>query len=95
MFWALAQWQKDREATRRERRRRSARDRAAGIAAGRAEGIAAGRAEGIAAGRAEGIAEGKRGIIVSMWGSAQSDEERAYVRRIAEEYGVALPRPGK
>ena len=71
VFWALAQWQKDREAARRERRRRSARDRAAGMA--------------------EGRAEGQRGIIVDMWNGAQSDEERAYIRRIAEERGIALP----
>lgn len=75
VFWALAQWQKDREAARRERRRRSARDRAAG--------------------RAEGRAEGEREIIVSMWNSAQSDEERAHIRRIAEERGVALPAHGE
>ena len=67
VFWALAQWQKDREAARRERRRLSSRARAVGRA------------------------EGQRGIIVAMWGSAQSDEERAYVRRIAEEHGIALP----
>ena len=79
VFWALAQWQKDREAARREQRRRNARAKAAGIAAG----------------RAEGVVEGKRGIIVSMWGSAQSDEERAYVRRIAEEHGIALPPQGE
>ena len=83
VFWALAQWQKDREAARRERRRRSARDRAAGIAAGRAAGIAA------------GIAEGQRGIVVDMWASAQSDEERAYVRRVAEARGIALPPQGE
>ena len=79
VFWALAQWQKDREAARRERRRRSARDRAAG------------RAAGIAA----GIAEGQRGIVVDMWASAQSDEERAYVRRVAEARGIALPPQGE
>lgn len=67
VFWALAQWQKDREAARRERRRRSARDRALGRA------------------------EGQRGIIVDMWNGAQSDEERAYIRRIAEERGITLP----
>ena len=91
MFWALAQWQKDREAARREQRRRNARAKAAGIAAGRAAGIVAGRAAGIV----EGVAEGQRRIIVSMWDSAQSDEERAYVRRIAEEHGVALPPQGE
>ena len=75
VFWALAQWQKDREAARRERRRRSARDRAAG--------------------RAEGRVEGEREIIVSMWNSAQSDEERAHVQRIAEERGIALQDQGE
>ena len=40
VFWALAQWQKDREAARRERRRRSARDRAAGRAEGQRDIIA-------------------------------------------------------
>ena len=71
VFWALAQWQKDREAARRERRRRSARDRAAG--------------------RAEGRAEGQRDIVATMWDSAQSDEERDRIRRIAAERGIALP----
>ncbi len=74
VFWALAQWQKDREAARRERRRRSARDRAAG--------------------RAEGRAEGQRDIVATMWDSAQSDEERDRIRRIAEAHGIALP-PGR
>ena len=67
VFWALAQWQKDREAARRERRRRSARDRAAGRA------------------------EGQRDIVATMWDSAQSDEERDRIRRIAAERGIALP----
>ncbi len=83
MFWALAQWQKDREASRRERRRLSSRARAAGLAAGIAEGIAAGIAEG--------IAEGQRGIVLNMWNSAQSEEERARIRSIADEHGIALP----
>ena len=71
VFWALAQWQKDREAARRERRRLSSRARAAGIA--------------------EGIEQGQRGIVLNMWNSAQSEEERARIRGIADEHGIALP----
>ena len=85
MFWALAQWQKEKDKTKKERLRLNARAKAAG----EAQGLATGREEG----RAEGFAEGKRGIIVAMWNKAQSDEERAYIRRIAEEHGVALPIP--
>ena len=71
VFWALAQWQKEKDAARRERRRLSSRARAAGRA------------------------EGQRGIIAAMWNGAQSDEERANIRRIAEEHGVALPSQGE
>ena len=75
MFWALAQWQKDREAARRERRRLSSRARATALAEGRAEGIEL----------------GQRGVILNMWNSAQSEEERERIRRTADEYGIALP----
>ena len=54
-----------------------------------------GRVEGRVEGRAEGRAEGQHGIIVAMWNGAQSDQERAYVRRIAEEHGIALPTQGE
>ena len=75
MFWALAQWQKEKDKAKKERLRLNARAKAAG------------EAHGLAKGRVEG----KRGIVVAMWNGAQSDEERAYVRRVAEEHGVALP----
>ena len=87
MFWALAQWQKEKDKAKKERLRLNARVKAAG----RAEGIVAGRAEGIAEGRTEGIVEGQQQIILDMWNAAQSDDERERVRHIAEKRGLALP----
>ena len=95
VFWALAQWQKDREAARREQRRRNARARAAGLAQGIEQGIEQGIAQGIEQGIEQGIGQGieqgQRGIILRMWGSAQSDEERSRIQRIADEHGIPLP----
>jgi hypothetical protein len=75
MFWALAQWQKEKDAAKKERLRLNARAKAAGRTAG----------------RAEGIAEGQRQIILAMWNAAQSEDERGHLRHIAEKWGIALP----
>ncbi len=75
MFWALAQWQKEKDAAKKERLRLNARAKAAGRTAG----------------RAEGIAEGQRQIILAMWNAAQSEDERGHIRHIAEKWGIALP----
>lgn len=95
MFWALAQRQKEKDAAVKARREMRAKAKSEGRARGLAEGLAAGRAagqaEGKEEGRIEGLAAGQVEIIADMWRAAQSDEERGYIRRIAEARGVALP----
>lgn len=75
MFWALAQRQKEKDAAVRARREQRAKA----------------RAEGRIEGRVEGRMEGQRELIYDMWNSAESDADRARIRRIAESRGIALP----
>lgn len=83
MFWALAQRQKEKDAAVRVRRELRAK--------AKAEGRIEGRMEGHAEGRMEGHAEGQRELIYDMWNAAESDADRARVRRIAESRGIPLP----
>ena len=57
----------------------------------RAKARAEGRIEGRIEGRMEGHAEGQRELIHDMWNAAESDADRARIRRIAESYGIPLP----
>lgn len=83
VFWALAQRQKEKDAAVRVRRELRAK--------ARAEGHAEGHAEGRIEGHAEGHAEGQRELIYDMWNAAESDADRARIRRIAESRGIPLP----
>ena len=75
MFWALAQRQKEKDAAVRVRR----------------ELRAKAKAEGRIEGRIEGRMEGQRELIYDMWNAAESDADRARIRRIAESRGIPLP----
>ena len=75
VFWALAQRQKEKDAAVRVRREL------------RAKAKADGRIEG----RIEGRMEGQRELIYDMWNAAESDADRARIRRIAESRGIPLP----
>ena len=75
VFWALAQRQKEKDAAVRVRR----------------ELRAKAKAEGRIEGRIEGRMEGQRELIYDMWNAAESDADRARVRRIAESRGIPLP----
>ena len=79
VFWALAQRQKEKDAAVRVRRELRAKARAEGHAEGHAEG------------RMEGHVEGQRELIYDMWNAAESDADRARIRRIAESRGIPLP----
>lgn len=87
VFWALAQRQKEKDAAVRVRRELRAKARAEGHMEGRLEGRLEGRMEG----HAEGRVEGQRDLIYDMWNAAESDADRARVRRIAESRGIPLP----
>ena len=39
----------------------------------------------------EGHVEGQRELIYDMWNAAESDADRARIRRIAESRGIPLP----
>ena len=75
VFWALAQRQKEKDAAVRVRR----------------ELRAKAKAEGRIEGRIEGRMEGQRELIYDMWNAAESDADRARIRRIAESRGIPLP----
>ena len=82
MFWALAQWQKDKDAAVKARREM------------RARAWAKGYAEGWEIGFAEGQKIGYRQVVVTMWNASQSEEERNLIRRVAAKRGIILPASG-
>lgn len=78
MFWALAQWQKDKDAAAKARREKRARA----------------KAKGYAEGWAMGFEEGRRQLIGYMWNASQSEAERDLIRRGAAKQGIILPAAG-
>ena len=82
MFWALAQWQKDKDAAAKARRERRARAKAEGYA------------KGWEIGYAIGLEKGSRQMIADLWNASQSEAERDLIRRGAAKQGIILPASG-